>query len=453
MADENFIRIADDAWTFEDAISRTPFVPMGCNYYNARTGWPPQMWSRFDSKALQTDFERMQEIGINAIRVWLQWSSFMPERGKLSPRALDRLSALLLQAKARGIRVNLTGPDFWEGSPPWLAPEITKGTEHITSPLFQDAHAEFWELLAGTVARDATVYAFDLANEPFVPWDNPRLRTLWNAWMKEHHASRKTPDPPPNRRLPGSRLLVDYQTFRENVACGWVKNTVKAIRNVNPHHLITVGLHQSSCPLEEVIPSRYTAFNPFLLKGCLDYIALHWYPFGNPLTASILPYDLRGNTGRSLSTFLANCRYCYVGIPMVMEEFSYYGGGAPQFWGGVLPHRTLEEQALFSRRIVSTGNGSVGGWLNWPLQDTRESTDTSAFGGFYTAEGTLKPWGKSFRKICSRQTGKRHRRRQPEKLISLSRTALLTDAEKCDAVLRKCHDHYRNGILWDFNIK
>src|SRR5512135_553078 len=175
MANENFIRIADDAWTFEDALSRTSFVPMGCNYYNARTGWPPQMWSRFDTQALQTDFARMQDIGINAIRVWLQWSSFMPEQGKLSPRALDRLSTLLLQAKARGIRVNLTGPDFWEGPPPWLAPEITRGTEHIISPLFQEAHAEFWELLAATVAHDPTVYAFDLANEPFIPWDNPGL--------------------------------------------------------------------------------------------------------------------------------------------------------------------------------------------------------------------------------------------------------------------------------------
>ncbi len=446
----NFIRVAEDGWTFEESLSGTPFIPAGCNYYNADTGWPPRLWSRFDTTALKRDFARMREVGINAIRVWLQWSPFMPERGKLSSRALDQLSALLLMAKGSGIRVNLTGPDFWEGAPSWLSPEITKGTEHIVSPIFQEAHAEFWELLAASVARDETVYAFDLGNEPFVPWDGPRLRLLWKAWVKKHAGSRRTTDPPPNRRIPGSRHLLDYQTFREETAFAWIRRTADAIRKVNTHHLITVGLHQSSCPLEEVIPSRYTAFNPALLKKCIDYVALHWYAFGNPLTASILPYDLPGNAERSLSMFLANCRYCYAGIPLVMEEFSYYGGGSPQFWGGVLPYRTLREQDLFSRRIIAAGEGSLGGWLNWPLQDTRESTDTSAFGGFFTAVGGLKPWGASFRKICSRLKGKRLRRRPPDVMLSLSRAALLTDATKCDATLRRCHDLFREGAVWDF---
>jgi Beta-galactosidase len=466
---QSFIRIADDRWTFEEAGAGTPFVPTGCNYYITSSGWPPRMWGRFDRQVMRNDFARMQEIGINAIRVWLQWAAFMPEHHRLSTQALDRLAEVLAQARLCGIRVNLTGPEFWEGSPAWLTGEITGGTDHIVRPAYQEAHAEFWQLFAAHIAQEPVVYAFDLANEPFVPWDGPVLRKLWNTWVSEKGWSHRTlkrrwgkfaPEdlrpgnlgPPPNRRIPGSQYLLDYQTFREETACQWLERSAKGIRQVDHHHLVTAGLHQSSCPLEEIIPSRYTGFNPSLLKNCLDYIALHWYPFGNPMTAAIFPYDLPGRAERSLSMFLANCRYCFVGIPVVLEEFSYYGGGSPQFWGGVLPYRTLEEQDLFSRRVIATGRESLGGWLNWPLQDTPESTDTSAFGGFYSAEGKLKPWGRSFRNFCDRLRQKRLRRREPDIVLALGRTPLLTDAQRCERLLLKCVELHREKVMWDFQI-
>jgi hypothetical protein len=246
--------------------------------------------------------------------------------------------------------------------------------------------------------------------------------------------------------------LIDYQTFREEMAFRWIQKTVRAIRRADQHHLITVGLHQSGCPLEEIIPSRYTAFNPHRLKDCLDYIALHWYPFGNPLTASCLPYDLPENGERSLSVFTANCRYHAVGKPLIMEEFSYYGGGSPSFWGGVLPERTEKEQEDFSRRLVIASRGSIGGWLNWPLQDTPESTDTSAFGGLYAAGGELKPWGRSFRALSARFKKKRLRRQPPRVLVSARRQELLTDWAVCSNILERCYKLHRQGITWDFEL-
>jgi len=466
----DFIRVAKDNWRFEESRTREPFVPLGCNYYDAHTGWPPRLWSRFDRDRVKRDFHMMQDLGMNAIRVWLQWAPFMPSAEGLSPRALEECQELLLFAHEAGIRVNLTGPEFWEGSPTWLPGETSEGYHRFVSPLFMEAHARFWEMFCGRIAQNPVIYGFDLANEPFMPWDGEKMRTLWNLWLRERYGSERALrtawgkaaglgirlgeiPPPPNRKVPGSRYLLDYQTFREESALQWVRNTVDAIRRVDRSHLITVGLHQSGCPLEEIIPSRYTAFNPHLLGSCVDYIALHWYPFGNPLTASCLPFDLPESTDRSLSLFLANCRYSHAGKPLVMEECSYYGGGSPAFWGGVLPHRTVEEQDEYSRRFVAESEGSLGGWLNWPLQDTEQATDTSLYGGFYTEAGTLKPWGRSFRTICGRLKRKKLRRAKGKVVLRVSRTALLTDAAACQRIIDRCTRLFRRRVVWDFLLQ
>ena len=466
-ASGNFIRVARDNWTLEESQTGKRFVPFGCNYYDAHTGWPPQVWNRFDPAAVQQDFRKMEDLGVNAIRVWLQWSVFMPSVEKLSMKAVDQCHTVLSFARDSGIRVNLTGPEFWEGYPRWLSPNEVQGYQHFVNAKYMDAHATFWELFAGHFAEETIIYGFDLANEPFMPWDGEDLRRLWNQWLNGRYGSarmvrcawgRSTPGglrmgevpPPPNRRVPGSRYLVDYQTFREEMACRWTRNTVGAIRRKDQNHLITVGLHQSGCPLEEIIPSRYTAFNPHLLKEFLDYISLHWYPFGNPLTAACQPFDLPRSMEQSMSVFLANCRYSYAGKPLLLEECSYYGGGSPLFWGGVLPHRTENEQEKFSRRFISVSKGSVGGWLNWPLQDTEKSTDTSAYGGLYTATGELKPWGRSFRTIGGRIKGKHLRREAARVLVPASRMVLLTDWGACEKILQRCYRLHLRGTVWDF---
>ena len=468
--EKHFIKVADDHWTFEEGETGVKFVPLGCNYYDANSGWPPQMWKKFDAVGIRADFRKMRDLGMTAIRVWVQWSTFMPQKGKLSSKALDQCRLILSYAEKSGIRVNLTGPEFWEGVPPWLAKLDFSGYQHLANPRYHDAHAMFWEQFAQSVRDERCVYGYDLINEPFMPWDGLELRKLWNRWIENRYGGpagirsawgvaapkgvvRGEVPPPPNRRIPGSQYLFDYQTFREELATDWITRTVAAIRSVNADHLITVGLHQSSSPFEEIVPSRYAAFNPFLLGKCLDYISLHWYPFGNPLTASCLPFDLQENLDRSLSLLLANCRYCYVGKPLIMEECSYYGGGSPQFWGGVLPFRTEEEQTEFSSRLLAVSSGSLGGWLNWPFQDTKGSTDTSAYGGFYTARGTLKPWGRTYRTISARLRNTRITRDPPVAVFPISRVSLLTDAEQCNKVLSECHRLFNEGVIWDFEIQ
>ena len=411
----------------------------------------------------------MEDLGTNAIRVWVQWASFMPKNGRLSQEALDKCSELLSVAKRSGIRVNLTGPDFWEGYPKWLAPEEVTGYQQFINPRYLDAHSTFWGLFADYYAREETIYGFDLVNEPFMPWSGKRLEKLWSQWLEKKFYSIESlkkrwgkfaPRPlkfgsvplPLNIKLSGSRFLLDYQTFREEMALRWVKNSVRAIRRVDKNHLITIGFHQSSFPVEEIIPSRYTAFNPHVLAPYIGYVALHWYPFGNPFTAAMTPYDLPGNLENSLSALLANTRYCNIGKPIIMEEFSYYGDGSPTFWGGVLPYRTEKQQEDFSRRFIETTIGSSTGWLNWPLVDTLSSTDTSSYGGLYSANGKLKAWGRTFRKLSTRLQSKSLKRIPATTVIPFSRTSALTDGVRCDDIFRQCQRVYTNGGVMDFKL-
>lgn len=466
----NFIRVSNDHWTLEESLTGKPFIPMGCNYYDPNAGgWPPKIWMYFNRKRVKQHFQMMEDLGVNAIRVFVSWASFMPTKGRLSAKALDRCSELLSMAKRCGIRVNFTGPDFWDGYPKWLSPEDFVGYQHFVDRNYFDAHSGFWKLFAAYYGDEETIYGFDLVNEPFMPWFGKRIEKLWNRWLEDKFDSiselrkrwgRRAPKPlwfggvpaPHNVRERGSQFLIDYQTFREEMALRWVRNTVEAIRRVNKHHLITVGFHQSSFPLEEIIPSRYTAFNPHVLKPYIDYVALHWYPFGNPFTVSFSPFDLPGNLEKSLATLLANVRYHNVGKPIIMEEFSYYGGGSPIFWGGILPYRTEEEQEEFSRRFFETTMSSCAGWLNWPLQDTPLSTDTSAYGGFYRADGKLKPWGKAFRKLSSRLRGKHLERKPATTAIPLTRTTALTDAVACDRIYESYLKVFKRGGVVDFKV-
>jgi hypothetical protein len=467
VSSRNFIRVSKDHWRLEESETAKPFIPLGCNYFDPGTGWPPRMWQQFKREEVKSHFRMMEDLGVNAIRVWIQWASFMPIEGRLSSEALDLCHELLGYARESGIRVNLTGPEFWEGFPPWFPRDNFRGYEQFLDPLSGDLHARFWELFAGQFAEDPTIYAYDLANEPFMPWTGKLCLEAWNAWVKAryetpgafHRAWGKlsppeipsgSVPPPPNRRVQGSQYLLDYQSFREAGAAQWVERSSRAIRGVDRHHLITVGLHQSSFPCEENLPSRYTAFNPSQLEKDLDYLSLHWYPFGNPLTASRQPFDYPGAIEESLSLFLANCRYTSVGKPLVVEEFSYYGGGSPSFWGGVLPFRSQAEQEHFSRRLIAASSGVVLGWLNWPFQDAPEANDTSAYGGFYDARGKLKPWGATFRSLASRLVRRPRRRERSSVSIPIDRSKLLTDGEWCRRLLRRCHRLYQHGTVWDF---
>lgn len=413
----NLIETHPGGWGFRESGTGRPFVPFGVNYYDPDIGWPPQLWKRFDAERAAKHFRLMAEAGVNAARVFVTYGSFVTERGEVEEAGLAKLDAMLRLGRENGIRFIFTGPEYWEGEPRF------GGLNAFLDPAHLEALDRFWETVAARYAGDGAIMAFSLRNEPHIPWDYShhwyRRRSLeraeearrlteqhWRSWLEETYGSdealkeawgsglpegesMESASIPPNRSAPGDGRLYDYQLFRETVAEEWVRRQVEVIHRHDPRRLVTNGLVQYSVPVKRhwaKSPSRYTGFNPRREARHLDYVSCHFYP--------LLPEGVRLDRYEDTALAQVKCtaRYCYAGSPLVLEEFGWEGGGESKY--------SAEEHAAYCRRVVEETRGLVCGWLSWPFADTPKAGDCSRWGGLFTTDGRLKPWGREFKRLA-----------------------------------------------------
>jgi hypothetical protein len=404
------IRVSLDHRTFVTASGRT-FAPVGLTYFRANTGWAPQVWKRFDAEATRRDFAVMKELGINCVRVFLSYTSFCDQPGQLNPDGLAKFDQFLAFAEEAGIYVHPTGLDHWEGVPDWAREDQISGEQYL------ETIEAFWTMFAKRYAGRNVIFAYDLRNEPAVPWDaTPTMRQRWNEWLLKRYATREAlaqawgvdasavplgeaPIPEDESKISKAELL-DYQLFREDLADEWTARQVKAIKAVDPDALCTVGFIQWSVP--SLLPGlrHYSGFRPERQGPLLDFFEIHFYPFCD----GAYEYQSADAETRNLAYFEGVVReLARLGKPVVLAEFGWYGGGKPVFDRGIHPAATEEQQAQWCRRVVETGQGLMVGWLNWGLYDQPEATDPSQFSGLLTATGQPKAWGRTFAELAARQ--------------------------------------------------
>jgi len=405
------IRIAAGGRTFQTADGK-PFVPLGVNYYRPGTGWAPQLWKKFDPEATRRDFARMKELGVNCVRVFLSYGSFYMEPDSLEPEGLAKLDQFLSMAEAAGIYVHPTGPDHWEGVPRWA------GRDRIADERVLAALDAFWKLLAARYRGRGVLFAYDLLNEPSVPWDTPAMRKKWNQWLESRYGTAQKaaaawgvkPEeipwgdqpPPPANDAPGDRRLLDYQHFREEMADAWTRRQVAAIKAADPEALVTVGMIQWSVPALLPGVQHYAAFRPDRQARLLDFLEIHFYP----LAAGFYDYTRPEDENRNLAYLESVVREVAApGRPVVVAEFGWYGGGKLSIDGGAHPAAGEEPQARWCRRAVETTRGLATGWLNWGFYDHPEARDVSQLTGLLTVEGKPKAWAREFRTLATALAG------------------------------------------------
>jgi hypothetical protein len=406
------VRIAADGRTFETADGR-PLVLMGVNYYRPGTGWAPQLWKQFDPHATRNDFARMKELGVNCVRVFLTYGSFFTEPDALNPEGLGKFDELLRIAEQSGIYVHPTGPDHWEGVPPWAA------TDRIADQRVLVALETFWKSFAARYRGRNVLFAYDLLNEPSVAWDTPAMRAKWNRWLETEYGSAEKaagawevkPEsirwgdqaPPPAEEAPGDRQLLDYQHFREAVADEWTRRQAAAIRSADPEALVTVGLIQWSVPALLPGVRHYSAFRPERQAKLLDFMEIHFYP----LARGFFDYTQAEDEERNLAYLESVVReVAATGRPVVVAEFGWYGGGKLTINRGAHPAADEEDQARWCRRAVETSEGLATGWLNWGFYDTPDARDVSQLTGLLTVEGKPKAWAREFQTLAQGFAGK-----------------------------------------------
>lgn len=363
------------------------FAPFGLNYYDPRTGWPPRLWKEFDPARVERHLEVAAGLGVNAIRVFLTAASFFPDGERLDREALAKFDRLLEIADRFGILVHPTGPDHWEGNPPWRRSDLFADPEAL------QAQAHFWRLFAERFRGDSRIFAFDLLNEPHVSWGGPAMEAAWRRWAAARGAAPEGATVPPDAADPGSRRIAEHQAFRESLGERWVRVQVEAIRAGGSEHLVTVGLIQWSVPVLLARPGVYAALRPSKVVKYLDFLSIHFYPLdGDPLAG---PEEFDRNL--AYLEFALRCvRAADPRKPVLVGEFGWYGGGSPRG----KEERSAEEQVRWCRAAVLQGRGLAAGWLNWAYADTPASTDISRFSGLVAEDDAVKPWGEAFREFA-----------------------------------------------------
>jgi len=397
------ITVSPDNRGFIDRDSGRPYIPFGTNYYDPHTGWAPKIWRQFNAEKVRQHFRLMSDIGVNCARVFLTAGSFQPGAETIEQQALKKLDKLVEIARQSGIRLILTGPDHWEGSPAYWRPDRFAGEPALT------ALERFWNVLGRRYRAEPAIFAWDLLNEPQMPWFNINWRPKWNdylqktyknwdalkaAWDKELTNDDQWGNIAIPHNQPGidNPRLRDFQHFREALADQWVRRQVEVLRRADPTHLITIGYIQWSYPLVRPgAPGRYSAFSPHRQAKWLDFMTIHFYPtMGGP-------FDSEEKWQQNLDYLQAVLAYCHVGKPVVLGEFGWYGGGAPQQH----PHLSEKQQSRWITAEIEASRPLACGWLSWPFADTPASRDISLFAGLFNSNLTIKDWGHKFKKYAS----------------------------------------------------
>ncbi|MCE5259341.1 MAG: glycoside hydrolase family 5 protein [Chloroflexi bacterium] len=372
-----------------------PFVPWGSAYFIPYTGWAPQLWSTFTPQRVESDMACLSELGANVVRVFTTWKWFLAPKNAVNEEGMRRLDQMLAIAWRHGLRLLITGPDHWEGAPTFL--------EDHTNIFYDDpmrrARTAFWRELGRRYKDDERIFAYYVANEP---WVGPHA-SLWAEWQPaaQAHGWPESFDelPPANWDNPEGRLALEL--LRQQTANRWLSTEVDAIRSSGTHTLISCGFFPMVFPYYAFMSCGLHLQEP---SEMLDFLSVHLYPH-KPNT----PEAFRKEIDRM--ALIAGYAASF-GKPLLIGEYGCVGGNTESYsapWGSEYPPTSEELQALWCHDFALSSSVYASGWLCWGMYDIPEATDSTRYSGLFTADGRAKAWAEQFKGMASQVTHLRAR--------------------------------------------
>jgi len=268
-----------------------PFT-LGVNYWPRRKAM--YWWSNFDKREVEEEFSVIKDLGLYAVRIFLMWDDWQPTPTSVSEECLTNLESVANIAADKGLGLDVTfftghmsGPNW---SPRWLlgGDIVLKGRPLISGgkvvkagyrnpysdPMALNAERLLLKTVVGRLKDHPGVWMWNLGNEPDL-----------FAW--------------PATDLEGQ---------------GWVREMTGIIKDIDPTHPVTCGLHSSN-----LVENNHLRID--MVYEETDVAVMHTYPMyavpiaRGPLDTDYLPYAC------SATAALA-------GKPVLMEEFG--GCTAPQ---------------------------------------------------------------------------------------------------------------------------
>jgi hypothetical protein len=222
----------------------------------------------------------MKALGANVVRVHLQTARFMTDAEHTNAANLARLKKLVKLAEETGLYLDITGLGCYH------AKEVPAWYNDLAETARWDVQARFWKAVTGVCKDSPALFCYDLMNEPILTGGDDK--TSW------------TPGKPLGDKNFVQRITLDTagRTDKE-VAAAWVDKLSTAIRDVDKHTMITVGV----IPWAQVFKGAKPLFYSPEASGPLDFVSIHLYPGKDKLDAD-----------------LAAMKVYDIGKPLVVEE-------------------------------------------------------------------------------------------------------------------------------------
>jgi endo-1,4-beta-mannosidase len=301
-----------------------PLSLRGVNYFPHETPWGG-MWTKTPADVFEKDMALAASLGVNTVRTFIQFSPHLEQAGLLQGDGtpvtayLDKIETLLAAAWRHRIRAILC----FEFSQSWLA-----------AP---DAEVRWKRALSAVVIahrNDGRVLLWDLMNEP-------ESDEKWTAATR-----------------------------------AYLKAALPFIKQLDPHHLTTVGLTWRADRLQEV--------------GLPDVMQYHEYAGKDVF--------FKQGPQRVLVTF-GHQRHIGGSRPLLIGEFGMstardeQHGAAPELRDKLsAPTGTEAEQArLYQIVLAGAEQGRAAGALAWCLHDYPIQDPNESHFGLVRADGSLKP--------------------------------------------------------------
>ncbi len=274
------IRVADDKRSFVAEKSGEAFYVWGVNYDHDPEGRLIEDYWHDEWATVAEDFREMRELGANVVRVHLQFGKFMQTADKPNEKELAQFKKLVALAESEKLYLDVTGLACYHKAdvPAWY--------EKLDEKSRWQAQANFWIAVAKACDGSPAIFCYDLMNEPVAPaGDKPGTDWLGPAFGGKHFVQ---------------RISLDRAgRERPDIARAWIEQLVAAIRTVDKHTLITVGLVDWSLDRRGLT----SGFVPEKVTAPLDFVAVHLYP-----------------ESKKLAENLETLKGFQVGKPLIVEE-------------------------------------------------------------------------------------------------------------------------------------
>ena len=160
----------------------TPFE-LGINYWPRRRAM--YMWCDLDLGEVRDEMQHIADMGFESVRLFALAREFMPERARVDATMVRQLVQVARIAADAGLStvptlivINMSGAAWW---PAWMLGIDGAPGDIYAEPSLVRAQGQLVGACAGALAGDASIRAFDIANE-IDDALRPASRTAARAW-------------------------------------------------------------------------------------------------------------------------------------------------------------------------------------------------------------------------------------------------------------------------------